>query len=177
MLGENILDERRLHTLQIALQSAGGRGASKISNEAFALLSEAIQLHAHNILDHCSTISRRRRHLSLISSYGYIVKSLSLGKGLPQPDTRSNLALKFGADAKTILSNEDLAVRTVLKDRTKAWEAEVLDSLKKEIEQKPAPSKKRALDNNGFCASDNRFALTVSNCNPKFQISLHNVMY
>ena len=171
MLLENILDERKKHEIRLNLlqSSNNGRNVSKISDDAYALLSAGIQLHAQNILEQCSTVSRRRRHLSLISSYGYIVKSLALGRGLPQSDTRANLAVKFGADTKTILTNEDLAVRTVLKERTKSWEAEVVDSLKKEIESKPSNSKKNTVDDSILSSSDTRWMFSVSQfCLPLF---------
>lgn len=167
-LTENIVDKNKIAGIRRDLVRAAGsstRAISKISDDACGLLSEAIQLHAVNIMEQCSTLSRRRRHSSLKSSYTHVSNSLIYGRGIPQNDTRNNLALKFGVDTRALLVSEELNVRSVIKDRTKAWEAEILETMKRESERehKTTGRRRTTVDDMGPTVSELRWASDVSN--------------
>lgn len=159
-LETNILDKARIAKYQNKLHRNVGtnKAVTKISDAACVLLSEGLQLHAKSILDQCSTISRRRRHESLVSSYEHVARSLQAAQGVPQNYTRNNLALKFGVDPRRMLRAEEEKYRHIIKDRTRTWEADVLEQYKKDNEiVVPTGGRKRGaavIDDNAPTASE-----------------------
>lgn len=130
-LTDNIIDRYRIFDLHNVVGSR-----LKLTDGAAKLISEAVQMHAMNILEQCTTVSRRRRHVSLMASYNHICESLRNTKGQPEMQTRNNLALKFGVDSRLVLQSEDARIRTQVQIRTKAWEAEIVDDLKKDLKRR-----------------------------------------
>jgi len=162
-LDTNIIDRSRVARFQAKLHKNVGtsKAVTKISDEACVLLSEGIQLHAKSLLDQCSITSRRRRHESLVSSYEQVARALEMGQGVPQTTARSNLALKFGVDARKALRAEEVAFRRQLTERTRAWEMDVLTQYQQDNETIVVTTGRKraaaAVDDNAPTASETKW--------------------